>query len=460
MPLRRYGAVLALAVIYFGAGYLGLRLGIVHPSVSAVWAPTGIALAALLIFGLELWPGVLLGAFAVNLVVSGAPFSSAGIAIGNTLEAVVGARLIAQWAGGREAMASGQGVVRFALLGALGATSVSATIGVSSLALAGQAPWSLFPPMWLTWWLGDAAGALLVTPPLLLWWARPRPGWAPARAVELALLLVMLAGATGVAFGRVLPGVPSGLELGFICLPPLIAVTVRFGAREAASALVLTALVAVLATNRALGGASPAERNQTLILLQTFMAVTAVTIQMLAAALGEQRAVRARLHALATTDSLTGLGNYRRLITALEQELVRAQRSGREFAILFLDLDGLKGINDRHGHLVGSRALVRLAEAIRDTARAVDLPARYGGDEFAIVMPESAEAQAAQLAGRIALRLAADTEVPPVRASVGVAVCPRDGTTVEQLLARADRALYAQKLEGSSAVTRARAMES
>ena len=112
---------------------------------------------------------------------------------------------------------------------------------------------------------------------------------------------------------------------------------------------------------------------------------------------------------------------------------------------MFFDLDGLKTINDRYGHLVGSRALCRVADALRSSSRAIDTPARYGGDEFALILPETDEPEALRVAQRSAAQLAADTEHPPLTASVGLAVFPRDGDSVERLIGTADRALYAMK---------------
>src|SRR5207302_4881073 len=150
---------------------------------------------------------------------------------------------------------------------------------------------------------------------------------------------------------------------------------------------------------------------------------------------------------LAISDPLTGLANYRHLIDVLESEIERSGRTGHEFSVLLLDLDGLKSINDRFGHLVGSRALRRLAEVLRVHSRAVDTPARYGGDEFALVMPETGPQAARHVAGRIRERLASQTEQPKITVSVGVAVYPSSGATAERLLMAADEALYAMKQE-------------
>ena len=147
----------------------------------------------------------------------------------------------------------------------------------------------------------------------------------------------------------------------------------------------------------------------------------------------------------ATSDSLTGLANYQRFVEALQGELERSGRTRRAFSVLLMDLDGLKQINDRHGHLTGSRAICRVADVLRQHSRAVDTPARYGGDEFALLLPETPAKAASQVAARIRLRLEADTEAPPLSISIGVATHPDHGATVHDLLGAADRELYAAK---------------
>ena len=136
------------------------------------------------------------------------------------------------------------------------------------------------------------------------------------------------------------------------------------------------------------------------------------------------------------------------MLEVLENEIQRSKRTGRSFALLLFDLDGLKKINDKYGHLTGSRAIKRLGVALRSSSRAIDTPARYGGDEFAVVLPEAGEQEAMQAAQRICESLANDGQMPAVTASVGVSVYPSDGTTIEKLLGAADRKLYAMKGRG------------
>ena len=158
-----------------------------------------------------------------------------------------------------------------------------------------------------------------------------------------------------------------------------------------------------------------------------------------------QRELEDHLRRQAASDPLTGLANYRHFVDVLDSEIKRSMRTNREFALLFFDLDGLKQINDRYGHMIGSQALCRLADVLCSCCRDIDTPARFGGDEFALVLPET-DADAANLvAQRICEGLANDGEGPKISVSFGVAVYPQDGHTIESLLCAADSALYSMK---------------
>jgi diguanylate cyclase (GGDEF)-like protein len=148
---------------------------------------------------------------------------------------------------------------------------------------------------------------------------------------------------------------------------------------------------------------------------------------------------------LSVSDPLTGLANYRRLLDAIESEIQRSGRTGRPFSLVLLDLDGLKQINDTHGHLAGSRALCRVADALRFHSRSLDTCARYGGDEFALVLPETSASEARDAANRICARVAEDVEEPRLSISAGSATYPVDGNGTESLIQVADRALYHSK---------------
>jgi len=158
-----------------------------------------------------------------------------------------------------------------------------------------------------------------------------------------------------------------------------------------------------------------------------------------------QRASEDNLRHLAATDALTGLANYRRLSEKLDSEIKRSERTSRSFAVLIFDLNGMKRINDSYGHLAGNRSLCRLADIFRFSCRSIDTAARYGGDEFAIILPETTAAEAETVGRRICERLADDREEPVLSVSVGVAIYPDDGTSIESLFQAADLALYRMK---------------
>jgi diguanylate cyclase (GGDEF)-like protein len=443
--LKNLATVAGLAVVYFAAGKLGLQLAYVHASATAVWPCTGIAIAALLVYGYRVWPGILIGAFLVNLTTAGTVATSIGIAAGNTLEAVVGCYLVSRFAHGKEAFVRAQDIFKFALLAGMVATAVSATIGVATLAVSGLADWAAFGTIWCTWWLGDAIGAVLVTPLLLLWWENPRLQWTREQITELAFLFIGLFATAWSVFGEPFHSELKNYPLEYLCIPFLVWAAYRFGRRKAATALCALSGIATWGTLHGFGPFARESRNTSLLLLQAFMGIMAITTMALAAEVSEHRRAQERVRNLAVSDPLTGLANYRQLVEALETEIKRFGRNERPFVLLLLDLDGLKKINDAHGHLAGSRALCRLADMLRLYSREMDTAGRYGGDEFVLILPET-DAEAARLvAQRISKRLAEDGEEPKIAVSIGMAIYPDDGETVNEILGAADRDLYREK---------------
>jgi diguanylate cyclase (GGDEF)-like protein/PAS domain S-box-containing protein len=158
-----------------------------------------------------------------------------------------------------------------------------------------------------------------------------------------------------------------------------------------------------------------------------------------------QRELEDHLRRQAASDPLTGLANYRHLVNVLDLEIKRSKRTSREFALLFFDLDGLKLINDRHGHVRGGQALCRVADVLCSCCRDIDTPARFGGDEFALVLPETNAEAANLVAQRICDSVANDSKGPTISVSVGVAVYPQNGDSIESLLCKADLGLYSMK---------------
>jgi integral membrane sensor domain MASE1 len=187
-----------LALVYFGVAKIGLSLTSYRGIVTLVWPPTGVALAALLLFGYRLWPGIALGALLVNLS-AGASLAAVGIALGNTLEAVGGAYLLNR-VGLRYTLERLRDVLSLVFLGAIVSTMISATIGVASLGLTGAIAWANYGSVWWVWWLGDAMGALVVAPALLIW-RQSHPVMPPRQVVEAVVLLAALVIVGGFVFG-------------------------------------------------------------------------------------------------------------------------------------------------------------------------------------------------------------------------------------------------------------------
>jgi len=294
----RIAVALAVVVGYVAAGKVGLHFAFLHASATPIWPPAGIALAALLLFGYSLWPAVFVAAFVVNVTTAGSVATALGIALGNTLEAVIGAWLVNRFAGGAAAFERARDVFRFVALGGLVSTTIGATIGVTTLALAGDASWVDYRPVWFTWWLGDAAGDLIVAPLILLWARERYPGGLRGRLPEALLLLVCVLNTGLLVFGGVLPAGLRNAPIAFLCLPILLWATFRFGPRELATVIAVLSTIAMVGTLRGSGPFSRGTPHEALLLLQGFISTVAITLLPVAALVHEWRRAeqeRARL---------------------------------------------------------------------------------------------------------------------------------------------------------------------
>ncbi len=287
--LQQSALMLAVAVVYFAAAKLGLSFAFIHTNVSPVWPPTGIAIAALLLYGVRVWPAVLIGAFAANFLTPVSIGADITIAAGNTLEAVAAVTLL-RTIKFENSFKEAKDVLKF-LVAAVICTAISATIGNLALALTGGAAWSDFLQLWRTWWLGDLTGALIVAPLVLAWLARPK-SWLPReRFFEALLLLGLLSLAANVTW-RESAGTPfQFFPPSLLIVPFLLWAAFRLGHRGVTLAIISVSAFAIWGTAKGSGPFSTNSPNNSLLMLQLFLAANAVTYLFLVAV------VQARRHA-------------------------------------------------------------------------------------------------------------------------------------------------------------------
>jgi PAS domain S-box-containing protein len=277
--------------MYFGGAELGLSLASVHSNVTPVWPPTGIAIASLLIFGRQVWPGIFVGALAANLLTDIPVFSSFGIAVGNTLEALVAYWLLQKskrWKGSLESVSS---VLTFVVCAAVLAPLISATIGSVSLCLGEPNQWNSFTSLWLTWWMGDGFGAPIVSPLRLAWSSQRK---IDSRDMpEITSLFVLLIIVVLIVFGGWFPGPVKTYPLAFLALPCLLWAAMKFHQRVVTSAIVLMAGVAVWGAKQGYGPFVQPSANVSLLLLISFVGTSSLMTLIVAAVTNERREAEA-----------------------------------------------------------------------------------------------------------------------------------------------------------------------
>ncbi|RII26938.1 MAG: hypothetical protein CXR30_16060 [Geobacter sp.] len=288
---------IAVALAYMGTAKLGFLLALEQTNATAVWPPTGIALASCLVFGIRIWPGIFLGAFLSNLLVLAtghfpsmpALLTALGTAGGNTLEAVAGAYLISRFISGKLPFDRTLDTMRFILLGALASPLISATIGTTGFCLY-SSDWSRYPRMWLTWWLGDAVGVLVFAPLLLTWEKRRALCWDKKRAAEAATLLVLFLLVELIIFRLNFP-------LEYLIFPVLFWTAFRFGQFETAATVALVMATFLLWTVKGLGPFAGKTINSSLLFLQSYLGVAAASTLLLSTLINSRNRAEEALRA-------------------------------------------------------------------------------------------------------------------------------------------------------------------
>ena len=268
-------ALILVGIAYFALAGLGLHLASINPSATPIWPPTGLAIAAILLWGPRIAPAIFIAAFLINQLTAGSIFTSLAIAGGNTLEAVIAGYLVGHWAEGEQVFDTPTGIAKFALI-SLAATLVSATIGVSSLTLAGYAEVSRLMSVWLTWWLGDLAGALVVAPVVVLW-AKSEPASFTAPQITRTGLTYLAALAAGaIAFSPLFQGTALDDAVVWVFILPLLWASLRQGPRDTATATLIISAFVVWCTETQCGPFVNPSLNDLFILSLTFMISAAV----------------------------------------------------------------------------------------------------------------------------------------------------------------------------------------
>ncbi len=319
-PAAKVIVVVLAAAAYFLAGTIGLRFASVHVSASPVWAPAGMAIAFLLLFGISTWPAILAGAFLVNFTTAGSAVTSASIAVGNTLEGVLGAWLLQRFAQGIHAFDTPADILKAASLAGFLSPTLGATVGVASVMLGQYASQDELTVIWLTWWMGDATGILIVTPAILLWALHPRIEWNRRQRLERILLLLALLVTCAVIFGPLM-NTGHKYPLQFLLVPIMILAAFHFGPRETATLTVLMAAWATYGTINGRGPFASESENEALLIGQAFLAVNSVMVLALAAAVQESKEAETRF-----------LTSAERLVKKRTQELLHTQARLRTMA--------------------------------------------------------------------------------------------------------------------------------
>ncbi len=458
--LPYFAQVTALAVIYFAAAKISLSFAISPPGyATAVWPPSGIALAAFLLLGNRVWPGVWLGAAFVNFTVSFSAAIPLVMATGNTLEALTGAILVRRFIIDMSCRFDhAADVFKFVAVAAFSCI-IASTIAVVGLALEGSIGWSEFFANWITWWQGDATGIITWTP-LILTWSVPSPlVWTRWRAVEVACFAVLLLGVTTFVFGQGAEG--AAVSWAFLILPLIIWSAYRFSQREVTTAIAVVSAFAISYTLKGQGPFHSLSLNVSLLALLAFISILVVMGLLLNAVEGERkRAIKdleSELRGVkdeAITDPLTRLSNRRYLWHFLPYELLRAARRESSLAVIMIDLDHFKRVNDTHGHEAGDLVLTKVAALLRSHIRDSDIACRYGGEEFVLVLPDATlegtkrRAEAIRSAIREMMLEHLGEPITGVTASIGIAMFPDHAEDSESLMRIVDDLLYEAKRSG------------
>ena len=265
------GGLVGIGVIYFALAKGGLALASINPSATPIWPPTGFALAAVLLWGYWTWPAIFAASLIANATTAGSVATAIAIATGNSLEAVVGAYLINRWSSGCDTFSTPNSVAKFALICFVIATPISASIGLTSLATAGYIERTNFANAWVTWWLGDVTGALVIAPVIVLWASSHYHAFNRNEFLETVGVLATAAAVGLIAFSPLIEQTPSRDPLGFLAILPMLWAALRRGPRDTATVALVLAGITIWGTLTGGGPFTTADLNVSFLLVLMFL---------------------------------------------------------------------------------------------------------------------------------------------------------------------------------------------
>ena len=307
--------IAAVAALYFVAAKGSLEFASINPSATPIWPPTGLALAAVMLRSYRTLPGIFIGAFVANATTAGGPIASAVIALGNSLEAFVAALLMSRWAQGINSFRVPSAIVKFAAIVGVVSSPISATFGIAALVSVDAAAWKDVPAIWATWWLGDVAGAVMITPAIVLWTRETQRLQVSVDSVALILVTIAVG---AIALGPFLPAAQGRNALAFLTVLPLLWASLRGEPRDTSAVALILSGFAIWGASVGQGPFVQATLNASFLLVVSFIASVTLPSLVLSAT------VRSRDKALMRREE-----DYRRLIESV-----------RDYAIFMLDPNG------------------------------------------------------------------------------------------------------------------------
>ncbi len=458
--------------------------------VASVWFPSAMTLALVFILGDRVLLGIISGsiwAISLDLLKSSPTISlfyfiliNIACALGNCLQPLIAKYLITKFAAQKDIFSHIDTVLLY-IAASIFSPTVSATLGITSISIAGLIPWHSYGISWLTWWLASALAHLIFTPMILLWKNFGRSN-TKINLWEIGAVLLFLASFSWLSFG-------IRYRAEYLLLPILIWTAIRYGKFFASLLVSVVSLIAIFASVRGYGFYDKASANESLLLLQSFMGVFSLTSLILSAAIEERLAVQLELkqtlanvenlviartielhqseallieanlelEKMVNIDGLTQIANRRCFNDRLELEWDRLCRDQKHLSLLLFDIDCFKLYNDYYGHQMGDDCLIAIAKSVQNILlRPADLVARYGGEEFVVILPDTDLKGAITVAEQIHFAIK-KLSIPHqnsdvsgiVTVSLGIASLFPTSTEIPSILIKqADTSLYSAKKQG------------